>query len=170
VIGSPNLSVPCLASLGNFGHGRNAPLDIIVRGRPTGNADSHGRLPLPLRASAPAGALVLHACDDPSGVLVTAKGYQHLVEDHVVKDGVARLAQQTREQPCLPAVSLDEFPQAVASQRAHGRPQLDPAGPPRGFGGELPGLSGRTRCQVAALIAMAVLRWSGFRTTATAES
>src|ERR1700722_2453491 len=134
---------------GNSDHGRCAALDVIIRGRPTGYADTHGCLPMPLCASAPAGAVVLHSGDHAPRLLITAKGDHYLVQHHVVEDAETRLAQQLSKQPCLATVSLDEFAQPAASQGTHGRPHFHAACAPRSFGGEQPGLSARSRCKVS---------------------
>src|SRR5207253_6328792 len=97
-------------------HCRYAALDILIRGSPTGHADPHRRMPVPLRSPTPAGPIVLDIRDDPPRVLRAAERDQHLIQDHVVQDGESRLAQTCREHLRLTAVSLDHFPQPAASQ------------------------------------------------------
>jgi len=46
-------------------HCRYAPLDILIGRGPTGHADPHSRMPLPLRSSTPAGPIALDIPDDP---------------------------------------------------------------------------------------------------------
>lgn len=62
-----------------FDHRSYAPLDILIGGGPTGHADSHCRMPVPLRCPTPAGPIVLNICDDPPRVLRAAERDQHLV-------------------------------------------------------------------------------------------
>jgi hypothetical protein len=60
-------------------HCSYAPLDILIGGSPTGHADSHRRMPVPLRSPTPAGPFVLDSCDDPPRVLRATERDQHLV-------------------------------------------------------------------------------------------
>jgi hypothetical protein len=85
------------------------PFDILIGGCPTGYADSHRRMSLPLRSSTPAGPIVLDICDNPPRVLRAAERDEHLVQDHVVQDSEPCLVQMLREHFRLAAVSLDHF-------------------------------------------------------------
>src|SRR6202034_768199 len=78
-------------------HCSYTPLDILIGGSPTRHADSHRRMPVPLRSPTPAGPIVLDICDDPPRVLRAAERDQHLVEYHVVQDSETRLVQTFRE-------------------------------------------------------------------------
>lgn len=60
-------------------HCSDAPLDILIGGSPTGHADSHRRMPVPLPSPTPAGPLVLDVSDDPPRVLRAAERDEHLV-------------------------------------------------------------------------------------------
>jgi hypothetical protein len=60
-------------------HCSYAALDILIGGCPTGHADSHRRMPVPLRSPTPAGPIVLDICDDPPRVLCAAERDEHLV-------------------------------------------------------------------------------------------
>jgi hypothetical protein len=64
----------------------------------------------------------LHTRDDPSRVIVTAEGNQNLVQDHVIQDGKTGSTETIRKQLRLKTVSLDQFRQPTAPQRADRSP------------------------------------------------
>src|SRR6202453_2093937 len=74
-IAGPGNSVASVLTFppGNSDHRRDAALDIVIRGGPAGHADAHCRMPVPLRSSAPAGPITLHARDDSPGFLLAAE-------------------------------------------------------------------------------------------------
>ncbi len=63
-----------------------ALFDIGFAGCPGGNADAHGCLALPDGPTAPAGSVLLNGSDHLLGFLRAAKGDQHLVQLHLVKN------------------------------------------------------------------------------------
>src|ERR1700683_1157218 len=62
-----------------------AEFDIFIGGRPTGKADAHRGVSLPLRAATPAGAVALHFPDNPLIFLRTAERHQDLIQDDIVQ-------------------------------------------------------------------------------------
>ena len=60
------------------------PIDIRFGGCPGTHADSHRMTSLPRRATAPARAILLYACDYAPGHLRRAERHQHLVQYHVI--------------------------------------------------------------------------------------
>ena len=75
-----------------FSHAHNCfqTLLHIRRGRcPGRDADAHGRAPPPGGAARPAGAFLLHRRDHPPGSVVVTKRNHHLIQDHIVEDGIA---------------------------------------------------------------------------------
>ena len=76
----------------DFDHCSYTPLDILIGGSPTGHADSHRRMPVPLRSPTPAGPIVLDIRDDPPRVFCAPERDQYLIQNHVVQDGESRVA------------------------------------------------------------------------------
>jgi hypothetical protein len=65
--------------LRNVQHSAKASIYIVVRRGPVAYTDTHGRTPLPYRASAPAGAFVLNGCNCATRLIVIAERYQYLI-------------------------------------------------------------------------------------------
>ena len=95
-------------------------LDVGVGGGPTGDADAHGGVAVPLGGAAPAGAFGLDIADDALGFFGSAEGDEDLVQDDFIEDVKAGAAQPLCEELGLAAVSFDEIAEAVATERAAG--------------------------------------------------
>jgi hypothetical protein len=65
--------------LGNIQDGAKASIYIVIRRGPVAYTDTHGRTPLPYRASAPAGAFLLNRCNRATRLIVMAERYQYLI-------------------------------------------------------------------------------------------
>ena len=122
-------------------HCRYAALDILIGGGPTGHANSHRRMPLPLRSPTPAGPIVLDLCDYPPRLLRTAERDQHLVQDHVVQDGESRPVQTFRKHFRL----ARSFARSSPATRCVPVSASLPTTRPRAPAATLPAHSGRAR-------------------------
>ena len=101
-----------------------ASLDVIVASCPRRDADAHRSPAAPPRRSAPAGPVVLHAADHVHRVAIVAECYEHLIEDYVVENLLAGLAQPGGESPGLAAVAVHAPLDPVAPQTRDRRPHF----------------------------------------------
>lgn len=111
----------------------DAAVGVGVRGVPSRHADAHRDLLVPGGGPAPAGAVGLDGGDQAVGGLIAAGADQDLVEDHVVEDVQAGLAQRVADPAGLPACGGDQVCYASAAKAAQHRPHLDLAGTLRGL-------------------------------------
>src|SRR5579863_3285998 len=96
-------------------HGRDAALDIVVRGGPAGDRYSHRSVALPLCACAPAGSISLDGGDDAPSLFRANEGNQDLVQHDIVQNSESSGAQAIGEEARLAAVALDHLTQPGAA-------------------------------------------------------
>src|SRR5260370_8740449 len=83
---------------------------------------------MPLGSAAPASSVALNCGDHAAGFVSIAERYQHLVQHNIVQYLESRLAQPFGEAFGQAVVTLNQFPQAAASERSQRRPQFDSSG------------------------------------------
>ena len=151
-------------------HRCDAALDIFVRGGPTGHADAHGRVPVPLRSSAPAGPILctpaMTRCVSSSLPNETRTWFK-TTSFRMVKPAARRRCANKfacRQFRSISSASPVRPRERIAAHNSTPRARRDASGAKCQGSRPAPGV------RYAALIAMAAWRCSGLRTMATAES